>query len=148
MNPANLKAFDKILARMERRANRSTRRFTASPVVLTLGLILADVLLTRLVPLMWDAMLPGGVEQAFQFRGWAGLLWSVVLVCRKSQREIRIGIGVIAFLALVLSYRFRSIRVLVWLSAAGVIALNAAILVLTLRTSMAASPLNQGLGLD
>lgn len=148
MNPATLKSFDRLLRRMERNGNRPNRRLTASPFVLTLGLILTQLLLSRLVPMLWATLLPGGLDQATQLRGWAGLLWKAVCLSHDFPERIAAGIAIAALLALILSYRHRSIRFLVWLGAASVIALNAAILFLTLRTSMAASALDLGIGLE
>ena len=148
MNPSTMRTFDRILNRMERRADRPVRRFTASPFVLGFGLILADILLTKQVPMMWATLLPGGLEQASRFRGWPGLIWNLSILLQERQAHVQMGIGVVAFLALILSYRMRTMRFLVWLCAVGIIALNAAVLVITLRASMAASALDLGMGLD
>ncbi len=145
MNPATLKSFDRLLSRMERRANRPVRRLTASPFVLGFGLVLADLLLTRLVPAVWENTLPGGLEQAATLRGWPAILWRAAVFCHWRQGQVQAGIGAVAALALVLGYRYRPVRFFVWLLAAGVIVLNAAIIALTLRTGLAASALNLGI---
>lgn len=148
MNPATRKTLERMLDRMERQGTRSRRRFTASPIVLILGLLLANALLTRLVPMIWATTLPGGLDQVFTFRGWPLLLWRFVLLARMRQTLLFGSIAVVGLVALVGSYRSRGIRLLVWLGALAVIALNAGILALALRTSMTAAEGALGQGFD
>jgi hypothetical protein len=149
MNPSTLKSFERMLDRMERQGKRSNRRFTASPFVLILGLILANALLTRLVPMIWDSTLPGGLDQVWSFRGWPALLWRLVLLARMHQVFLVGGIAVVGLVALAGSYRSRGFRLFVWLGSLAVIAMNAGIIALALRTSMMAaeSALGQGFGI-
>ncbi len=148
MNPATLKSFERMLDRMERQGKRSHRRFTASPFVLILGLLLANTLLTRLVPMIWETTLPGGLDQVGSFRGWPALLWHFVLLARMHQMLFLGTIAVVGLIALAGSYRSRWVRLCVWLGSLTVIALNAGIIALALRTSMMAAESAFGQGFD
>jgi hypothetical protein len=148
MNPNSLKSLDKLLNRMERQSRRGRGRISTAPFVLTLGLILADVMLTRLVPMIWEALLPHGLEQVATFRGWPALIWRSAVFCTMHQRPVLIAIGVAFVVSCLISFRVRPLRMVVWLSAAAVIALNAAILLVTIQTSMRATAAVAGIDLD
>ena len=148
MNPRTLKSIERMLYRMERQQKRGRGKISTAPVVLALALIMADVMLTRLVPMIWSALLPHGIEQVATFRGWPALVWRAGLFCHMHQMGILVAIGATFALSCLLGYRSRVIRMIVWCGAASAIALNAAILVITIQTSLRASASAAGIDLD
>jgi hypothetical protein len=148
MNEQTRKVLDRLQRDSERSSRRRPRRFTTAPLVLALGLILADVLLTRIVPMIWETLLPGGLEQADHLVGWAGLVWRAAVYCHFHQRPVQVAIGVATVGGLLACRGGRLLRIAVWLSAVGVIALNAAILIVTIRTSLQVTARSAGLDLD
>lgn len=151
MNQRSLRSLQGILKQMERESRRpggrGQGRFSTSPLVLTAGLVLANVLLTWLVPAIWDSLLPHGLEDVGGFEGWPGLLWRGVLISRGRQGAVRGTIAVVCVLSFILGYRSRAIRILVWILALGVILLNAGILYVTLHTSLNVNAASIGLEL-
>jgi hypothetical protein len=148
MNPQALRSHDTIVQGMEDRARRSRRRVSTAPLVLTLGLVLADMLLAYLVPMIWESLLPQGLEQADRLGGWPGLVWRAAVFCQTHQRAIPFGIVAAGAVGLLACRLARPLRHLVWLSAVGVIALNAAILIVTIHTSLRATAAAAGFDLD
>lgn len=131
-----LKSLDRILDRMERRGRRPRARVTTAPVVLAAGLVLAYLLLTRLVPVLWESLLPHGLEQAAGLRGWPGLVWRAAVFCHWHPRAVWTAIGATLVTGLLVGGLARPLRVLVWLAAVGVIVADAGILVIALQTSL------------
>jgi hypothetical protein len=145
MNPNTLRKFDKMLARMDRRAKRPPRRFLMSPIALVAGLVLGEQLLVRFVPMVWETFLPGGLEQADFLRGWPGLLWRLAVSCHVNQPAVFVGIGVVGLVAWMLGGRNIVFRFLVRLGAFGVILLDACIVIVTLATSYRITADNSGI---
>ena len=108
---------------------------------------MADVLLTWLVPAIWESLLPHGLEDVGRFDGWPGLLWRGVLISRSRQGIVQGTIVVVCVLSFLLGYRSRIIRMLLWVSALAVILLNAGILYVTLHASLRMSAASVGLEL-
>ncbi len=131
-----LKSIDRIMDRMERRSRRPRGRVTTAPLVLAVGLALGDLLLTRLVPVLWESLLPYGLEQAAGLRGWPGLVWRAAVFCHTHPRPVWAAIGASLVVGLLVGGVARPLRVLVWLAAVGVIVVDAGILVIALRTSL------------
>lgn len=116
-----------------------------APIVLAIGLVMGFQLTSRLVPMVWESMLPGGLNQARFFHGWAGLLWNMALRTHYDfpfTLTVLIGIGLIGF---VLSAAAKPLRPLVWLMAAAVIGINAGIIYVTLRTAIEAIAAKAGM---
>src|SRR5437764_164716 len=139
MNPQTWKSFDRLLSRMERRARRPSRRIPTAPVLLGLALIVGELLLTRLVPAIWESLLPRGLAQAETLRGWPALVWWSAVYCHHHERRIQVAIGVIAIISFLLCLRLRPVRVVAWLAALGVILVDAGILIVTIQTSLSAT---------
>lgn len=148
MNPDTLRSLDRALDRLERQAGRPRRRFSTSPFVLGIGLAVGDVLLTRLVPMVWASLLPGGLEQAATLRGWPALVWRAAVYCHVHQGPVQAAIGVAVVVSLLLSFMGgRPLRIVVWLCAVGVILADAGILVVTIQSSLSATAADVGLDL-
>jgi hypothetical protein len=148
MKQEALRSLDRILARMERRARRPRWRFSTAPIVLALGLVTADVLLAWLVPMIWDSILPHGLDEARTLRGWPALVWRGAVFCHYRQPMVQGAVAVVSVTALLIGSRSRPLRWLVWLCAAGVILLNAGILVVTINTGLRATAAAAGVDLN
>jgi hypothetical protein len=147
MNPEARKALDRIQRGLDRRERRARGRVSTAPLILALGLLLADVLLAYLVPMIWESLLPQGLEQADRLGGWPGLIWRGAVYCRLQQRAALLGIAVAAVAGALAGRLGRPLRFAVWLSAVGVILLDAAILIVTIRTSLRLTAAAAGLDL-
>lgn len=148
MNDKTLKALDRALDKLERASKRQQRkgRFSTAPFMLALGLVLGYQLLVRLVPKVWGSSLPGGLAQARQLRGWPGLVAALAVVCDRNFSSV-LGIGAATVVAAFLWVRWAGpLRFLVWLAAVAVILVDAGIVYVTLRTSMAVTFEGTGLG--
>ena len=146
MNPQLKKTLEKLQRETGRR-RPSGSRFSTAPFVLTLGLIMADVMLTTLVPVLWETLLPGGLDQADTLRGLPGLDWRGAILCHRRQSAVRIAIAVVAVVSLLATSRGRLPRAAVWLASVAVLLLNATILVVTLQASLRATAASAGLDL-
>lgn len=146
MDPRTIKKVNRLLDQMERRARRP-RRFPTSPILLGIGLVIMELLLTRLVPRAWAALLPRGLEQASGFQGWPRLVWNAALFCHRYEQPVFIAIAVVTILGFVVASRSRLIGILIWLSAVGVILLDAGIIVVTILTSLQATSADAGIPL-
>lgn len=146
MNPQLKKTLDKLQRETGRR-RWSGSRFSTAPLVLTLGLIMADVMLTTLVPVMWETLLPGGLDQADTLLGLPGLVWRGAILCHRRQSAVRIAIAVVAVASLLACSRGRLLRAAVWLASVAVLLLNATILVVTLQAGLRATAASAGLDL-
>ncbi|GAC1468532.1 MAG: hypothetical protein NVSMB9_11290 [Isosphaeraceae bacterium] len=148
MNWRSDRSLARWLKELDRRHSRPMRwRFPTSAFVLALGLVLADLLLTRLVPRVWHSLLPGGLEQAMTLQGWPGLVWRSAVFCHDQQGFVQVSIGLSLVLAILLSLAGRLPRLLVWLSAVGIILVDAGILVVTIQSSLRATAASAGLDL-
>jgi hypothetical protein len=130
---------------MARPPRRRPARFSIAPIYLVLGLILGYQLLVRFVPMVWASMLPGGLDQASQFRGWPAVVWHFSRYCRLRFPAVVLILGGAAGLGFLLS-ALRPLRIFVWLAAIAVVAVDAGILIVTLRTAMTATMQDAGIG--
>lgn len=146
MNDATRHALDRIEGALDRSGRKRGRRFSMSPIVLALGLTLAYQLLVRLVPSLWDQILPRGFSQTAMLTGWAGLVWRIAWFCHLRFPVVLVGVVAMVGLGLLLG-RHPATRPLAWLMAVASIALNAAILLIALKTGMDAAGVGQVLGL-
>ena len=145
MNPSTARALDRLLRQMERPARSRKSRFSTAPIVLALGLVLGYQLLSRLVPMVWSTMLPGGLEQARTFRGWPGLVWRLAVACHADFAGVLVVLGGIAAAGVFLSTWVRPLRFLVWLAAVASILIDAGIVFVTMRTALDATARAAGL---
>jgi len=107
--------------------------------------VLGELLLTRLVPMLWAEFLPDGLRDAANLRGWPGLTWHAALFCHQEPFVANLGIAVISISAFVLGARFGPMRFFVWLAALAVILLNAGILYVTIHTCLRATAAAAGI---
>jgi hypothetical protein len=145
MNPSTTKALDRILKQMSKPPRAPRSRFSIAPVILGIGLVVGYQLTSRLVPMVWGSMLPGGLDQARHFRGWPGLVWVLAVHCHRDFAGTVAILAAIGGLGLVMATLARPLRPIVWLMAAGVIAADAGIVYVTLRTSIEATAQNVGI---
>jgi hypothetical protein len=136
MNDQARKTLERIEQEFGSPRRRPRRGFSMSLVVFALGLILADVLLTMLVPRIWVSVLPHGLDTAAHFVGWPRLVWQAAVFCHYRQRVVQVGIVVAVLLGLMVSASGRPGRILVWLSAVGVIVLNALVMIITIKAAL------------
>jgi hypothetical protein len=129
MKPKDLASLNRLLSQLDRRSRRSQRRFTTAPIVLALGLILADCLLLGLVLPVWPSVMSSASTDGLG--GIHRLVWHLAEYCQDDQKKVQVGILVVSVLTLVMSYRMKSIRLLAWLAAVGVVAVDAVILLTT-----------------
>ena len=120
-------------------------RFSIAPVILASGLVVGHQLLTRLVPMVWGSMLPGGLMQARTFRGWAGLVWNVAVWMHGDFAGTAVVLGSIAGVGFLVAMFARPLRPLVWLAAVAVIGLDAGIVYVALRAAIEATAMNAGI---
>jgi hypothetical protein len=145
MNDQTLKKLDRLLDRLEGQARRPRRGFSPASLYLTVGLVVAYQLLVRFVPRTWAALLPGGLGQADTLGGWPGLVWRLGLLCRSHFEQVLVALAAVAIFALALGRGPRLIRLLVWVAAVAVIAFDAGIVIVTMKTSMDATLQGSGL---
>ena len=135
MNPSTARALDRVMRAMSRPPRRRRSGFSMAPIALALGLVIGYQLLARFVPMTWDAMLPGGLEQARFFRGWPGLVWGLSV---RSHRDFATVAGTLAALGVAgfaVSVLARPLRPIVWLAALATVAADAGIVYVTLHTA-------------
>ncbi len=145
MNPSTDRAFERVLKAMSRPSRPRRSRFSTAPFVLALGLLLGYQLTSRLVPMVWGSMLPGGLDQARTFRGWPGLVWALAVACHRDVFGVVATLAGIAVAGFWLSMFVRPLRPLVWLMVVGTIAIDAGIVYVTLRAAIEATAQNAGL---
>lgn len=137
------------LDRIEQTLNRSGKRrklgFSTGPIVLASGLILAYQLLVRLIPSLWSEILPGGFGQGAMLSGWSRVIWQVAWFCHLRFPIVLVGTVVLSLVGVLLS-RHPTTRPLVGIMAVSTIVLDAAILVIALKTGMDAAGLGQMFG--
>ncbi len=147
MKSSTEKALDRAMKAMTRPARPKRSRFSTSPIVLAIGLVIGHQLTYRLVPTYWAAMLPGGLEQAGFFRGWAGLLWSMAVACHRDFAGVVAILAGIWFTGFFLSTFLRPLRPLVWLMVLAVIAIDGGIVYVMARTAIEATAQSAGIPL-
>jgi hypothetical protein len=140
-----LKSIDKALEKLARPPRKRPRRFSVAPIYLGLGLLLADQLLVRFVPMVWASALPGGIEQANLLHGWPRLVWALSRLFSLRSAEVIAILGTIAVIGFIVSL-VRPLRPFVWLAAIAVVACDAAILILAVKTAMDLTMHQVGLG--
>jgi hypothetical protein len=137
MNPQTQKSLERVLDQLDRRARRPDRRLTPAALALAAGLFLGYLLLARLIPQAWPALLAN--DPATSLRGWPLVVWRLSQACLAHQRPILAGLVASCLVMLVLSYRSRTVRFLVWVAAVGVVVVDAGILVCTLLACLQAA---------
>jgi hypothetical protein len=130
---------------MERRASRPPWRFPTAALVLTGGLLLGHQLLVRFVPMVWEALLPGGLDAASTLNGWPGLLWRTAVFSHVHQAGILAAIVGVGVVSLVMGGRSFLFRLLLRLAALSVIVLDAGIVMVALKVSYRATADASGL---
>lgn len=145
MNPSTAQALDRLLRQMSRPPRARKSRFSTAPLILALGLALGYQLTSRLVPMVWGSMLPGGLDQARFFRGWPGLVWASSVRCHRDFPGVAAVLAVIGGVGLLLSTVVRPLRPIVWLMAVATIAIDAGIVYVTLRTAIEATAQSAGM---
>lgn len=83
--------LDRMMRSLERSSRRGRTRFTLAPITFGLALLVGLALLTELLPRVWSAVLPGGLDQAAHFRGWPGLTLAVAVLLHRN-RWVAIGV--------------------------------------------------------
>ena len=139
------KALDRMEAALDRPARRRRRGFSTAPFVVAGGLTLGYQLLVRLVPMLWANILPGGFEEGARFQGLPHLVWWMAWFCHLRFAVVLLASCLIVGTSFALG-RGPLTRPMAWLMAVGVIVLNAAILLIALRTGMIANGLGRVLG--
>jgi len=110
--------------------------------VLALGLALGYQLVSRLVPMVWGSMLPGGLPQARMFRGWPGLVWAAAVQSHDNFAGSMLVLCIIGGAGFFISTFARPLRPIVWLMVVAVIAIDAGIVYVTLRTAIEATAMH------
>src|SRR4051794_28611003 len=110
MRPSTSRALDRVLRQMSRPPRVRPSRFSTAPIILGLALGLGYLLLSRLVPMYWSAMLPYGLPQANTFRGWPGLVWALAVHCHRDFAGTMTILGAIALAGFALSTFARVLR--------------------------------------
>ena len=146
MNDSTRRALDRMEKALGRSGPKRRRGFSTAPIVLALGLVLAYQLLVRLIPSLWEQILPGGFEQGGGLDGLGRARLSADgLFCHLRFQVVLVGVVVVVGLGLVLG-RHPVTRPVAWLMAVAAIALNGAILLIALKTGMNAAGVVQVLG--
>ncbi len=144
MNPETQRQFDRLLKQSGRSPRRGWR-LAMSPISFGFGLAVGFVLLTQLVPNVWQAMLPGGLDQARMLRGWPAILWQSSLFCRAHAGSVTMLGALVVGFGLIFGGWSRALRWLFWVAALLVVFLDAAILFILLRTALQANAQAAGL---
>jgi len=136
MNPdqETFRKLDRLLTRLERSGRRPRSRFPLAAIYLTLALILGYQLLVRFVPMVWASLLPGGLAQAESFRGWPGLIYRLGWICHHHFQQVLLVLGGISLAGFVLSRGPWPARAMVWLTAVGLVLVDAGIVFVAIMT--------------
>jgi hypothetical protein len=134
MNQETLRKLDRVLNRLDRGARRPRSRSPLAAIYLTLALILGYQLLVRFVPMVWSALLPEGLAQAEEFRGWPGLIYRLGWICRGHFGPVLVTLAGVSLAGFVLSRGPWLARVLVWLAAVGLVLVDAGIVFVAVMT--------------
>jgi len=146
MKPSTEKALDRVLRKMARPPRRRLGWFSIAPIYLALGMVLAYQLLVRFVPMVWSALLPGGIELAPRLRGWPAVVWRFSVVCRFHFRGVAQILGAAALAGFLVSSFLRPFRFLVWIAAIAVMLIDAGILIVTIITALYTTMQAAGIG--
>jgi hypothetical protein len=146
MNESTRKALDRVDHALDRASRpRRSRGFSTSPLVLAGGLVLGYQLLARLVPTLWNQILPNGYDQAALLPGGAPLVWRLGYFCHLRFPIVLTGAALLVASGFVLG-RIPATRLLAWGLAVASIVMDAAILVIALKAGMDAAGLGNVLG--
>ncbi len=147
MNESTQKALDRLDAAIDLSAKKRKRRLgcSTSPLVFGLAWVLGYALLAWLVPKLWENILPGGFARASFMQGAPWVVWRTGWYCHDHGARV-LGAGLVLFLVASAATRHLATRFFVWLLALGMIAIDAAILLVALKTGMDAQGLTQLLG--
>jgi hypothetical protein len=138
MNPSTEKALARVLDRLSR-PPKQRRGISRAPLMLGAGFLVGFQLLVRLLPRVWGELLPGGLAGASRLRGWPGLLYAAARFCYEEfpvASGTLVSITVASFL---LCWWWWPFRWLSWLLAIAVLAADALILMIILRTALVAT---------
>jgi hypothetical protein len=145
MNPDTERALARVLDRLGRPPRRR-RGLSRAPVILALGFVLGYQLLVRLLPRVWGELLPGGLAGASRLRGLPGLAFAAARTCFYQFPLVAGTLAAIVVAVLLLSRGAWPFRLVAWLAALLVLAADAMILVVILRTALAATAAAAGMG--
>jgi hypothetical protein len=137
MNPRTLRSLEQMLDRLERGHRRSGRRLSAATLALVAGLFLGDLLLAVLVPRVWPVLL--GTDPGVALRGWPLFVWRLSELSVRHQQGILVALLTFSLVTVMLSYRLRFVRLLVWVAALGVVFADAGILLATILACLQAA---------
>ena len=137
MNHQGHTSLGRVIARLERRRRRARRRPTTAPLVLAAGLVLSDLLLVRLVPGVWPALL--ATDPGESLRGWPLAVWQTSGLAGRFQPLILAALAVLTIVTFVLASRSRALRYLTWAAAAAVVVADAGIVWATLQACLMTS---------
>ena len=101
--------LNRRLARASR-PGRPIRRFSLAPITAGLAALGGVILLTEILPRVWDVTLPGGLRQADFFRGWAALLWRSAILTFRHRMSVAAVIGLAVLIGLPLASRSGGVR--------------------------------------
>jgi hypothetical protein len=138
VNPATAAALSRALDRLARPPRRR-RGLSRAPVLMAMGFIVGYQLLVRLLPRVWGELLPGGLAGASRLRGLPGLVFAAARAAYAQFPLVAGSLVAITVAALLLSWGGWPSRLLAWLAALAVLAADATILVVILRTALAAT---------
>jgi|GEM_PF-4522549 len=139
MSQDSLRKLDQILKQLERRSKRPRTRSPVPAIYLTLGLVLGYQLLVRFVPLVWNSLLPEPLAQGQSLPGWAGLIDRLGRYGYDHSQQIWVGLGIVFIASLLLARGPWPVRLVLWLAAVGVVFLDAAIVLIAIKTCFLAS---------
>jgi hypothetical protein len=146
MNESTRKALDRVDDALDRASRPRRRRgFSTSPLVLAGGLVLGYQLLVRLVPTLWNQILPNGYDQAALLPGGAAIVWRLGYFCHLRFPVVLAGAVLLVASGFILG-RLPATRLLAWGLAVASIVMDAAILVIALKAGMDAAGVGNVLG--
>jgi hypothetical protein len=134
MNQETLRKLDRVLNRLDRDTRRPRSKSPLAAIYLTLALIVGYQLLVRFVPMVWSALLPEGLAQAEDLRGWPGLIYRLGWICQDRFGPVLVTLGAVSIAGFVLSRGPWPARVIVWLAAAGLVLVDAGIVFVAVMT--------------
>lgn len=137
MNRETWKSLDRVVDQLERRGRRARRRFSPSALVLLAGLLLGYLLLGKLVPQVWPALLAD--DPARLLRGWPLLVWQASVLCQAHESALLAGVLAGPLVLLLATSRIGMLRPVAWLSAVAVVCVDAGIVASTLLACLQAA---------
>jgi hypothetical protein len=132
MNSSTEKALNRALRAMER-SQRPRNRFSLSPFITAIGCGMSYGLLTYLLPRVWAAALPGGLDSTLQLRGWPRLVWQLAILAHGHFVGVCVVFAVIVLLSTLLTRAGAIGKLLAWLLAVATVLVNGGILYVTIR---------------